>query len=69
MTLINGSGGTVRTAILRVQDTLIHTHAHTQSREILTAGALQRSGELGWTTIPQGDPGCLFLHKGLRELL
>lgn len=50
-----------------VKSTFLSLTLHT--REILTAGALQRSGERGWTTIPQGDPGCLFLHKGLKELL
>lgn len=51
-------------------EVLIQTYSltHSQTREILTAGALQRWGEWDWTTIPRGDPGCLFLHKELREL-
>lgn len=40
-----------------------------KSRMVLTAGALPQSGGWGWTTIPPGDPACLFLHKGRREVL
>lgn len=40
-----------------------------KSGMVLTAGAPPRSGGWGWTTTPPGDPGCLFLHKGEREVL
>jgi len=45
----------------------MHAHMHTQG--VLTAGALQQSGEQGWTIAPQGGPHSPFLHGRKRNAL